>query len=107
MRAFEPAGRQGVGLHSYGEALWWTAMMMTTMGSQYWPRSPEGRVLCVLLALYAFAVFGYVTAMVATMLIGHEARRDDAEGTLQALRREIAELRRAVQDLVARSEQPS
>ena len=46
-------------------AVWWTAMLLTTMGSEYWPRTPEGRVLCLLLALYAFAVFGYVTAAIA------------------------------------------
>ena len=40
---------------SYGAALWWTAMIMTTMGSEYWPQTVEGRVLCVFLALYAFA----------------------------------------------------
>lgn len=60
------------GLHTYGDALWWTAMIMTTMGSEYWPRTGEGRILCFLLALYAFSVFGYVTAFIATLLIGRE-----------------------------------
>jgi len=41
------------GPYSCGEALWWTAMIMTTMGSQYWPQTIEGRMLCVFLALYA------------------------------------------------------
>ena len=41
------------GPKSYVESLWWTAMIMTTMGSQYWPETAEGRVLCVFLALYA------------------------------------------------------
>jgi voltage-gated potassium channel len=27
-------GGEGVGLGSYGEALWWTAMLMTTLGSE-------------------------------------------------------------------------
>ena len=49
MYAFE--NENPAGLNSYGEALWWTAMIMTTMGSAYWPQSPEGRVLCVTLAL--------------------------------------------------------
>lgn len=31
------------GLDSYVEALWWTAMVMTTMGSQYWPQSKAAR----------------------------------------------------------------
>jgi hypothetical protein len=27
---------------------------MTTLGSEHWPRPPEGRILTFLLALYAF-----------------------------------------------------
>jgi len=92
------------GLASYGEALWWTAMIMTTMGSAYWPQSPEGRVLCVVLALYAFAVFGYVTAAMATYFIGRDADSDEGEvaGTkaIARLQAEIAGLRA---DLVLRT----
>jgi voltage-gated potassium channel len=95
MYAFE-AEAPGGGFHGYADALWWTAMLMTTSGSEYWPRSAEGRVLCFFLALYAFAVFGYVTATLATFLIGGtrgEAEdRPDAE-SLAALRAEIAALR--------------
>ncbi|HUF75074.1 MAG TPA: ion transporter, partial [Longimicrobiales bacterium] len=47
MHAFERTAPGG--LDSYGEALWWTAMIMTTLGSQYWPQTAEGRVLCVFL----------------------------------------------------------
>lgn len=61
-------------LQSYSEALWWTAMMMTTMGTGVWPKSAEGRILCFLLALYAFAVFGYITATLASYFIGADAR---------------------------------
>ncbi|HEU4508430.1 MAG TPA: ion transporter, partial [Pyrinomonadaceae bacterium] len=50
------------GLNSYGVALWWTAMLLTSIGSDYWPQTAEGRVLCFLLSLYGFGVFGYVTA---------------------------------------------
>ncbi len=52
---------------------------MTTMGSDYSPKTPEGRVLCFFLALYAFAVFGYVTATLATFFIGRDADDDEAE----------------------------
>jgi voltage-gated potassium channel len=27
----------------YGNALWWTAMVMTTIGSDYFPKTAEGR----------------------------------------------------------------
>lgn len=51
------------GLKSYGVALWWTAM----------PQTAEGRVLCFLLSLYGFGVFGYVTAVLASFFIGRDA----------------------------------
>lgn len=90
------------GLNSYGEAVWWTAMVMTTMGSQYWPQTVEGRVLCVGLALYAFAVFGYVTATLATFFVGRDAENAGAElagaGELTALREEVAALREEIRN---------
>lgn len=70
MYAFERNAPSGPGLNDFGAALWWTAMIMTTMGSQYWPQTPEGRILCLLLAVYAFSVFGYVTAFLASLFIG-------------------------------------
>jgi len=91
------------GLDSYGEALWWTGMIMTTMGSQYWPLTIEGRVLCIFLALYAFAVFGYVTATLATFFVGRDAENDDAEiagaSAIDQLKSEIAALRREIRAL--------
>ncbi len=96
------------GPNSYGEALWWTAMIMTTMGSQYWPQTAEGRVLCVVLALYAFGVFGYVTATLATFFVGRDAESDDAElagaKQLAALREEVSALREEVRAQLRRQE---
>lgn len=56
----------------YGSALWWTSMILTTMGTDYWPQTLEGRILCWLLSLYSFTIFGYVTAFLATSFLGHE-----------------------------------
>jgi voltage-gated potassium channel len=93
-------------LTSYGAALWWTAMVMTTMGSDYFPRTAEGRALCVMLALFAFAVFGYVTATLATFFVGRDAEAADAEiagkESVAALAAEIRALRAEVQALAAR-----
>ena len=104
MYAFENGPRGG--LNSYGEALWWTAMVMTTMGSQYWPQTVEGRVLCVFLALYAFAVFGYVTATLATFFVGRDAENNEAElagaKQLAALREEVIALRGDIRALSRR-----
>ena len=87
----------------YGTALWWTAMIMTTIGSDFFPKTPEGRVLCFLLALYAFGVSGYVTATLATYFVGQDAIDDEAElasaRSIQALQSEIAALRTEIQAL--------
>ncbi len=88
------------GPSNYGESLWWTAMLMTTMGSQYWPETAEGRVLCLFLALYAFGVFGYVTGALATFFVGRDADSDDAElagaKQLAGLRDEVIALREEI-----------
>jgi voltage-gated potassium channel len=103
MYAFENDRPDGAGLKSYGDALWWTAMLLTSLGSEYWPQSAEGRVLCFLLALYGFAVFGYVTATIATFFVGRDAESDDAElagaKSIDGLRVEIAALREEVRSL--------
>jgi voltage-gated potassium channel len=91
------------GLTTYGEALWWTAMLLTSIGSEYWPQTPEGRALCFILSLYGFAVFGYMTATLATFFIGRDAESDEGElagaNSLEALRVEIAALRAEVSAL--------
>lgn len=97
MYAFEGNNPEGRGLESYGEALWWTGMIMTTMGSDYWPYTAEGRVLCLLLALYAFGVFGYVTAVLSTFFVGRDAEHENGElpsaRLIEQLRADIATLR--------------
>jgi voltage-gated potassium channel len=98
MYAFENVSPDGI--NSYGEALWWTTMILTTIGSQYWPQTLEGRILCIFLALYGFGVFGYVTATLATFFIGRDAENEEAElvGTnqLTALREEVIALREEI-----------
>ena len=92
-------------LRDYGSALWWTAMVMTTMGSDYFPQTAEGRVLCLALAVFAFAVFGYVTATLATFFIGRDAADEEAEVAgaeqINALRAEVAALRAEVRALTS------
>lgn len=104
--AFE-SGVEGSRVTGFGSALWWTAMTLTTMGADFFPVTPEGRVLALLLALYGFAIFGYVTAALASVFVARDAEGDDGElagaAELRALRTEIAELNRRL-DAVLRAD---
>jgi voltage-gated potassium channel len=109
MYTFENGLPDGAGLNNYGTALWWTAMLITTMGSEYWPKTPEGRILCFVLALYASAVFGYLTATLATFFIGRDAEDDEAElagaKSITELHDEITALRGEIQKLMRQNSQ--
>lgn len=96
--ALQQAGVPGTGVNGYIDALWWTAMIMTTMGSDYWPKTAEGRILTFLLALYAFAIFGYITATIASHFIGQDQHKQQYanRSETETLRTEIAELRKQV-----------
>ncbi|MCC7208979.1 MAG: ion transporter, partial [Anaerolineae bacterium] len=95
------------GIRSYGEAVWWTAMIMTTMGSDYWPKTVEGRILCLLLSLYALSVFGYITATIASYFIGqNQSAPSENKASLSDLRDELAALRAQLAVLAERAKQP-
>jgi voltage-gated potassium channel len=102
MWALEGAHVVAGGFAGFGDAFWWTAMIMTTIGSAYWPQTPEGRVLTFLLSAYALSIFGYITAFLATFFIGRDAHAQPAPPTaptaaaiaeltaqVEALRREL------------------
>ncbi len=74
MMAFEREGPNHAVFATYSSSLWWTAMLMTSLGSEYWPKTGGGRALTLVIALYSFAVFGYITATLASFFI---ERNDD------------------------------
>lgn len=96
MYAFERG--EGKGFQTYSESLWWTAMLLTTIGSEAWPHTPEGRALCVILSLFSFGVLGYFTATLATFFVGQDAGNKNAElagaKEVKELKSEISALRK-------------
>lgn len=89
---------------SYGVAVWWTTMLVITVGTDLWPKSAEGRILCTLLSLYGFAVFGYITATLASFFIGRDAESKDASvagsSDIEGLRLEVRELKQIINKMV-------
>lgn len=93
------AGSAGVrAMTTYGDALWWTAMVMTTIGTDYFPVTAEGRLLAWGLSVFAIGVFSYVTATMASYFLGlgnertGEGRDTELAGELAELRSEMATL---------------
>lgn len=94
---------EGTALNSYGNAVWWTAMLLTSIGSDYFPQTAEGRILCFIIAVYGFAVFGYVTATLATFFVERDAENKESSianaKQLDNLQTEIASLRNEIRFL--------
>jgi voltage-gated potassium channel len=92
---------EGKDAAAYGDALWWSLALVTTVGSDFQPETLEGRVVTLALIVWGLGVFGYITAAVASYFVGKDAAAGPGEGgsadavadELRSLRAEITELR--------------
>jgi voltage-gated potassium channel len=75
MYAFEEPGAYA----NYADALYWTAMRLTTIASDYWPQTPEGKTIGFLLSVYSLGVLGYFTATLASFFLGQDAESRKGE----------------------------
>ncbi|MDQ3548394.1 MAG: ion transporter [Chloroflexota bacterium] len=86
-------------IESFGDALWWSAALVTTINNEKYAVSGEARVIAILLRVFAISVFGYITATIASYLLGqHVVETSTDEGNpvrdeLIALRLEVSALR--------------
>lgn len=87
---------------SYGEALWYAGMIVTTLGADFWPQTTEGRVLGFLLAVYSMGVFGYIAATLASYFVEVDANSHDAATGGDQMLLEMREELRAVREELAR-----
>ena len=80
----------GSGFTSYAAALWWTGRMVMTIGPEFWPATAEGRLLSLLVSVYGYATFGYVTAAFASFFVERDAASVETEVAGQKALRELA-----------------
>lgn len=82
---------------------------MTTLGSDYFPHTTPGGILCLLLAISAFSIFGYITAAVSSYFINKDAAdaRSPVAGEehIKEVLREIAGLREELRRIAPRAQQ--
>jgi len=89
--AFE-AHAKGSNIHTYGDALWWAVVTVTSVGyGDKYPVTASGRAVAVVLMITGIALFGVVTASIASYFVEQdqdhrvEARMDEILAVLQRL----------------------
>ncbi len=73
-------GTPGTGIDSFGNALWWSTVTVTTVGyGDLYPVTVPGRITAVVLMVFGIALIGALTATVAAWLVGQVEEEADVE----------------------------
>lgn len=88
----------GATIVSFGDALWWALVTITTVGyGDLTPVTETGRLIAAGVMISGIALLGVVTATIASWIIDQVGRRDD-EAQI-ATRRELRELSAEIRSL--------
>ncbi len=89
------ANAPGSQISGFGDALWWSSTLVTTVGSELSPVTAGGRVVAFLLMLYAVGIFSYFIGAIASVLVESDRRASEgpARGATGLDEREIDALR--------------
>ena len=99
-------GVPGSQIETFGDALYWSATIVTTVSSEVYPVTTGGRILAFLLMLYAVGIFSYFIASISAVLVGLDAEQQkepppeqarEEEGGLRLSRDELDALRRILE----------
>jgi voltage-gated potassium channel len=92
-------------IHSYGDALWWAIVTVTTVGyGDRFPVTTGGRGVAVVLMLVGIGLIGVITANVASYFVTKEAGGDTAR--LAAMESRLARIEALVQAIAERAGVP-
>src|SRR5918992_712701 len=90
------AGAPGSRIEDFGDALWWSAALVTTIGSDLYPVTAAGRILSFLIMVYAIGIFTYFIGSVASVLVAFDAsrtRKPEEKGGVELSEAEVDALR--------------
>ncbi len=99
---FESESTSDLRIQSYLGALWWTAMQMTNIGSSYALKTPWGKFLGLMVSIYSAGMFGYLTALFASLIIDRDTKPPSVDLALQHqledLKADLAQLHSLLND---------
>jgi voltage-gated potassium channel len=107
--------RNGGGtIRTYGNALWWTAATVTTVGyGDFYPITPAGRLIAVGVMVIGVTMVSTITANVAAYFVEAQSQRtgratlDDVLAHVRGLEGQIAQLRAAVEPPAPIADRPA
>ncbi len=97
-------GATGGSIHNFGDAVWWSAATVTTVGyGDVSPVTATGRAVGLALMVVGIATFGLVAANLATILLGID---DESRDRIDRIEQDLAEVR-ALVAAAARGDAPA
>ena len=90
------AGAPGSPIEDFGDALWWSGALVTTIGSELYPVTAAGRILGFVLMIYAIGIFTYFIGSVASVLVAFDASRTQKQGDKGGVELSEAEALRSI-----------
>lgn len=105
-------GEPQANIDTFPEALWWSIVTMSTVGyGEYYPVTPNGRIVATGVMVVGISLLGLVGASVASSVIARLSGRaregqDEVKAQILALTEEVGALRRQLADagLITRSD---
>ncbi|MDA0815871.1 MAG: potassium channel family protein [Chloroflexi bacterium] len=95
---FFERGAPDSAITSFGDGLWWSSTVISTVNGPNEPVTFEGRVVAVVLRVFGLVVVSYFTARLAVFFLGGHAGigQEGRQADLAELREEIERLTEAV-----------
>ncbi|MCR2762846.1 potassium channel family protein [Microbacterium sp. zg.B48] len=98
-------GAAGANIETFGDAIWWAFVTVTTVGyGDFYPVTPWGRTIAVLLMCGGVALVGVVTATLASWVLERAAIGRDADEP--ATRGQLRDVAHKIDDISARLPRP-
>jgi voltage-gated potassium channel len=98
----------GANIRTYGDSVWWAAGTITSVGTELYPVTAEGRIIAVFTMAFGVTVVGYLAASIAALFVGVDASSQKTSSTpadspvdAGALQEELRQLKAGIDELKA------